>query len=183
MTFRDRMQPAAEFESAVIERLQGAGWLAYPFGQAQLPPECRRRLSRFMDASRRPSLIRWMPDIITFCDRPDGSSFVALIDAKVCGGRPNYAIEMSAIEAAELYTDSFYTPTFFVFDDWKVLSPRDARQRGTPGPAPVQGNGSGTPYLLVGKRFGVSFHQVFAAAATSAAANDTWDERDVGARG
>jgi hypothetical protein len=67
-----------------------------------------------------------MPDIITFCDLRNGRSFVALIDAKACRDRPNYAIEMSAIETAEIYTDRLFTPTFFVFDDFKVLTPSPA---------------------------------------------------------
>src|SRR6201997_309742 len=55
----------------------------------------------------------WMPDIITFCDLRGGRSYVALIDAKVCNG-PRYAVEMSALDTAEIYVDGLYTPTFFV---------------------------------------------------------------------
>ena len=165
MSFSDRMRPALAFEQGVIAKLNQTGWNAYPFGQAQLPDDCRRRLTRFEDASRRPSLIRWMPDIITFRDvQPSGRSFVALIDAK-CGGAQtsNFAIEMSAIETAEVYTDQLYTPTFFVFDNWTVLTPREARQRGSKGPDPAPGNGSGTPYLLVGKRWARPFDEIFPA--------------------
>jgi hypothetical protein len=163
MTFADRMTPSLEFEAKVIERLTQSGWPAFPFGQAQLPDECRRRLVRFEDGSRRPSLIRWMPDIITYRDMPNGRSFVALIDAKARSNTSNYAIEMSAIETNGIYTDQLYTPTFFVFDDddWKVLTPREARQRGTPGPHPQIGRGSGTPYLLVPKRFARPFNEIF----------------------
>lgn len=159
MSFRQRMEPSAAFEAALMERLNIHGWHAYPFGQGQLPDECRRRLMRFEDGSRRPSLIRWMPDIITFRDRTDGRSYVALIDAKVCGDRPNYAVEMSAIETCEIYTDKLYTPTFFVFDDWRVLTPRDARQRGRHGPD--SRSGSGTPYLLISKEHARPFENVF----------------------
>ncbi len=158
MSFYDRMLPAVQFESAVIEKLRQSGWMAFPFGQAQLPEECRSRLARFEDGSRRPSLIRWMPDVIAFRD-VGNRSLVHLIDAKVCGDRPNYAIEMSAIETIEIYTDRLYTPSFFVFDDWKVLTPREARQRGVPGPE--SNKGSGTPYVLISKRFGRSFDSVF----------------------
>lgn len=159
MNFVDRKVQADAFEHLLLERLNAIGWPAFPFGQAQLSEECRARLKRFEDGSRRPSLIRWMPDIITFRDCSNGRSFVALIDAKACGDRPNYAIEMSAVETAEIYTDRFYTPTFFVFDDWKVLTPREARQRGTPGPE--SRNGSGTPYVLVNKRYGRDIDAVF----------------------
>ena len=161
MSFQERMLAAGVFEKQIIDRLNSAkSWSAFPFGQSQLPEECRKRLIRFEDSSKRPALIRWMPDVITFRDLPNGQSFVALIDAKTCPrDRPNYAIEMSAIETAEIYTDRLYTPTFFVFDDWKLLTPREARQRGTAGP--TSNGGSGTPYLLVPKRFGKSFESVF----------------------
>lgn len=161
MSFDDRMRPALAHEQEVIARLNQTGWCAYPFGQAQLPDECRRRLTRFEDGARRPSLIRWMPDIITF--RDFGSrSFVALIDAK-CGGNgtPNFSIEMSAVETAEVYANQLYTPTFFVFDNWTVLTPREARQRGEKGRDPGPGRGSGTPYLLVGKQWARPFDAVF----------------------
>lgn len=159
MSFFERMKPALAFESAVIERLHAMGWMAFPFGQTQLPNECRDRLKRFVDTARRPSLIRWMPDIITFRDYPNNRSSVALIDAKVCEGRPNYSLEISAIETAEIYTDWLFTPTFFVFDDWRALTPRDARQRGIPGNQ--DNNGSGTPYVLVSKRFSVPMETYF----------------------
>lgn len=167
MSFTERMQPAAHFELEVIKRLQLDGWQAFPFGQAQLTEECRRRLSRFEDGSRRPSLIRWMPDIITFRDLPSGRAMVALIDAKVCGSNtPNYSVEMSAVETSEIYTDKLYTPTFFVFDDWQVMTPREVRQRGRPGPTATKG--SGTPYLLVEKRFGRPFAEIFPAVRVAA---------------
>lgn len=159
MSFADRKAPSDAFELALMKRLKDTGWPAFPFGQAQLPGDCRDRLKRFEDGSRRPSLIRWMPDVITFRDFPDGRSFVALIDAKTCGDKPNYALEMSAIETAEVYADRLYTPTFFVFDNWQVLTPREARQRGAKGPDASKG--SGTPYVLVAKQFGRKFDEVF----------------------
>jgi hypothetical protein len=159
MNFLDRMMPAADFEAEVMKRLNSSGWPAYAFGQAQLSQDCRERLKRFEDGSRRPSLIRWMPDIITFRDVASGRSYVALIDAKHCGDRPNYALEISAIETAEIYTNFLFTPTFFVFNNWKVLTPREARQRGRPGPDNNQG--SGTPYVLIDKRHGRRFDEIF----------------------
>jgi hypothetical protein len=102
-----------------------------------------------------------MPDIITFRELP-GRTFVALIDAKVSPQHTaNFAIEMSAIETTEIYTDRLYTPTFFVFDDWTVLTPREARQRGTKGPDPSNGRGSGTPYLLIPRRWARPFDAIF----------------------
>jgi hypothetical protein len=158
MSFAARLGPSIEFEERVKERLNSTGWPAFSFGQAQLPVECRQRLARFEDLSRRPCRIRWMPDIITFRDLRNGRSYVALIDAKASNGQ-RYAIEMSAVDTAEIYVDGLYTPTFFVFDDWNVLTPLEVRQRGFQGP--FRGSGSGTPFLLVEKCYGRPFTDFF----------------------
>lgn len=164
MSFQQRMKTAGEFELELIERLNEIGWQAFQFGQAQLPEECRSRLSRFEDGSRRPSRVRWMPDIITFRDQANGRSWIALIDAKESNpNMSNYSIEMSAMETCEIYTDQLYTPTFFVFSDYRVLTPMEVRQRGIPGPPPRKGFGSGTPYLLVPKNHARPFRDVFQA--------------------
>lgn len=166
MTFAERLNPSVQFERQVIAKLNASGWHAFHFGQGQLPPECRDRLSRFEDMSGRPCRIRWMPDIITFRDLRGGRSKVALIDAKVCDG-PRYAVETAAVDTTEVYVDGLFTPTFFVFDDWKVLTPLEVRHRGFQGPH--KGNGSGTAYLLVDKRYGRPFSGVFAPSATARA--------------
>ena len=159
MSFRDRMLAGAAFEVRLIDRLQGMGWPAFPFGQGLLPEECRERLKRYTNNEGLPCLIRWMPDIITYRDMDDGSALVALIDAKTCSDRPNYSIEIRAIETMEIYKDKFHTPTFFVFDDWKVLTPRTVRAHGRIGPPPRFG--SGTPYMLVSKQFSLLMSEVF----------------------
>jgi len=156
MSFADRMLPALTFESEIIDRLNRTGWRAWPFGQGQLPDDCRKQLGKFEDLSRRPTLLRWMPDILAIGD------VVALIDAKTSrGNTPNYSLELSAIETANVYADQLYTPTFFVFEGWQVLTPRDARQRGRVGPDPAPGRGSGTPYVLVDKRWARPFDEFF----------------------
>lgn len=157
--FHDRMTAAQEFEQEVIDRFNKTGWTAFSFGQGQLPESCRESLRRYEDGSRRPSLLRWMPDIITFKDTDSRRSYVALIDAKSCKDRPNYALEKAAIETAGVFTDQLYTPTFFVFDDWKVITPRDATERGQHGPE--NSSGSGTPYVLINKRHGRDFTSIF----------------------
>jgi hypothetical protein len=158
VSFPRRLEVAVAFEDEVVGRFNATGWRAFHFGQSQLPDECRSLLVRYEDGSRRPCLIRWMPDVIAFATYPK-RTFVALIDAKVCGDRPNYAVEMSAAETAEAFTDRLYTPTFFVFDDWRVMTPRDVRQRGRAGPN--RSNGSGTPYYLIEKGFSRPFNEVF----------------------
>ena len=163
--FERRMTGASDLEGKVLDHLNKTGYSAYPFGQAQLLPECRALLHRFEDGSGRPCLIRWMPDIIALRNHSDGRVWVSLIDAKSGGtDSPNYSVEMSAVETAEVFTDRLYTPTFFVFGDRKVMTPREIRQRGRPGPPPKLGsNGSGTPYVLVEKRFARRFDDVFPA--------------------
>jgi hypothetical protein len=162
-SFAARMKPAAELEAKVLEHLNQTGYEAFPFGQAQLSERCRQLLFRYEDGSGRPCLIRWMPDIITVRVGSDGSVWVALIDAKYCSDKwDNYSLEMSAVETAEHFADRMYTPTFFVFNGGKVLTPRTARQRGRPGPPLRNGSsGSDTPYLLVDKAWGRPFDEFF----------------------
>ena len=165
MSFAERLAASTQFEAAVLERLNRTGWAAFPFGQGQLSHECRERLRVFEDLSGRPCLIRWMPDIIAFRSFPAGRSRVALIDAKACGDGPNISLEKAAIETCEIYTDRLYAPTIFVFgsaasqDGWGVMTPRDAHLRGRPGSD--DSGGSGTLFVLVAKRFGRPFDDVF----------------------
>ncbi len=159
MSFNDRMLTAVTFESHLIEQLKKMGWPAFPFGQGLLPEECRERLKRYTSADGLPCLIRWMPDIITYRDFDDGSTLVALIDAKTCPNRPNYSIEIKALETMEIYKEKLNTPTFFVFDDLKVLTPRLVRKHGRIGPPPRFG--SGTPYVLVSKDISEPMADIF----------------------
>lgn len=157
MTFAERMTDAKPTEDRVMAALRARGWDAWPFGQGQLPEQARDALRRYVDSSYRPTLIRWMPDILAVLD---GDPLrVALIDAKKCNG-PRYAIETRAVEAAEAFT-AMHIPVFFVMDDGATLTPRDVRERGFLGPVSDSTGGSGTPYLLVEKRWGREFGSVF----------------------
>jgi hypothetical protein len=158
MSFGDRIDAAHQLEQRVIAGLRARGWLAYPFGQAQIPEDGRDVLRRYMDDARRPSLLRWMPDIIAL--REDQRPELALIDAKNSGG-PRYAIETRSIEAAEVFVAELHTPVFFVCEDGGVLTPRDVRERGFPGPVKDTTGGSGTPYVLVEKRWASNFNDIF----------------------
>ena len=68
-----------------MERLRGRGWLAAPFGQAQIPEEMRPHLVRWMDDYGRTTLLRWTPDIIAVKRARD--PFVCLVDAKTETGK------------------------------------------------------------------------------------------------
>jgi hypothetical protein len=162
--FDERNGPAQELERRIITRLRQQGWVAFPFGQALLPEECRIRLSTAEDEYFRPSLFRWLPDIITFASMTANQGMLSVrtlitgVDVKACGNRTNnFSIEISAVEAAEAFI-AMYTPTVFVFDDGSVLTPRVIRQRGT---RRNDGNGSRTAYYLVEKRFARSFDEAF----------------------
>jgi len=160
MTFADRFTTATAFEGTVLQALHARGWKAWKFGQGQLPEECRQFLTRYEDDARHPTLIRWFPDILA-CRDINGRSSLRLIDVKVCNPKySNYAIELSALETMKLIADEFYTPTFFVFDDWGCLSPRDVEQRGKPSPNGPS-NGSGTAFLLVERRYKREFSSIF----------------------
>lgn len=156
MSFNVRLGAARELETKVIAGLESRGWFAWAFGQEQIPEQGRDILRRYKDDAHRPSLIRWMPDILALREthRPQ----VALIDAKG-GDGPRYAIETRSLEAAEIFVGRLHTPVFFVCRGGGVLTPRDIRERGWPGPESTKG--SGTPYLLVDKRWAQKFDAVF----------------------
>jgi len=169
MNRADVYAAAKAHEAAVIQQLIDRGWRAHAFGQGLLPPDLCDCLTHYEDHARRPSLVRWFPDVIAGYTVSPWRTFVAVIDAKMCGAdRPNYAIEVAALDVAEHFADRLYTPMFFVFDDWHVLTPRDVRQRGRQGPDAT--NGSGTPYVLVAKQHGRPFDSVFRTLTTKAGA-------------
>ena len=159
MTFAVRNEAAHTHELAILDRLRSKGWEAELFGQALLPEPIRDHLKRFEDSYRHPTLLRWMPDIIAACKHTISRSYVCLIDAKTCNDRPNYAIEVSAIDSMDVFTERLLMPSFFVFEDWRVLTAREARLRGSPGPQ--MGNGSGTAYVLVPRGYGRNFDEIF----------------------
>lgn len=162
MSFTTRNAQAIAFENEVIERLHRNGWHAEQFGQGQMSEYARELLRRFVhpDPNVGPTLIRWMPDILA--GRMYGEhAYVALIDAKVCGEQySNQAIEIKALEAAEVF-EQLHIPCFYVFSNWKVVKPAEARRYGYEG-RPSR-NGSGTPYLLFEKDVGEDFERFFGA--------------------
>jgi hypothetical protein len=164
MSFAVRLKPAIDHELAVISRFCCMpGWSACAFGQALLQPDARNALSQFLDLSSRPTLIRWMPDILAWSTRNDVVTRIALVDAKCGQASANHALEIAAVDAMNVYVECLNTPAFFVFSDWTVLTPRDAKQRGWLGPDPANGRGSGTAYYLIEKRYARPFADVFPA--------------------
>ena len=158
MTFGARIATAHALEQRVIDGLQSRGWMAYEFGQAQIPNAGRDILKAYSDNALRPALLRWMPDIIAL--RCEGKPEVALVDAKGGDGQ-RYAIETRSIEAAEAFVERLHVPVFFVCADGGVLTPRDIRERGFAGPVNNTTAGTGTPYVLVEKRWARKFNDIF----------------------
>lgn len=158
MTFEQRMAVSEAHERAIIDRLIAKGWRAHLFGQSQLPNAMRDLLRTYHDDGLNPTLLRWLPDILA--GYVTHRTYACLIDGKVCSSaHANYAVETSALDAVRLLSDAVGLPCFFVFDDFGVLTPRDVTLRGLPGRN--SSHGSGTPYLLVERRFARPFDCVF----------------------
>src|SRR5215831_18714880 len=125
--FDERSEPGFAFEKALRKKLEATGlWRTFEWGKGLLPPECREGLNQCYDLFRRPTLIRWTPDILAIRE-----PFAMLIDAKT--GRKdtgNYAIEVEAVDVALIFTNELNAPTCFVFDDYTVVLPQDVKQWG-----------------------------------------------------
>lgn len=167
-TFQQRVPSALKFEDVARQRLAEFGWTTFEAGQGTISNEARNALNAQLDDFGRVTLMRWFPDIFAF--RGAGTTFeCALIEAKSCAERPNQSLEMASVEAALVCEVGFRMRTYFVFDNWNVLTPReidalptnDARFRDGKWEGPRRGVGSDTPYWLFGKHHGRPFVEVF----------------------
>lgn len=90
---------------------------------------------------------------------------VRLIDAKT-GERwiktGNHDVEKAALDAAELWEQTFGVPVYFVFTDWSVATVEMLRSIELRD-GPRYGNGSGTPYWLFAATVCVPFDALFSA--------------------
>lgn len=157
-----------------------AGWHVMPYGQALMPEECRRMLREsnfsgdtsivedmiaglmpkernvYMDrVATIPNLARWMPDFVI----AHRGQVVCAPDVKTSmSTTPNWAVEMSSVLGAKLYSKTgvqcvyAFPPTPFV-EYWSCASPDQLRDRAFKilDGRSVRG-GSGTPFYLVPKR-------------------------------
>ena len=155
-SFATRISAGVGHEQAVIDRLNREGWLAERFGQALLTEACRNAMKSWSDCALRPTLMRWLPDILACSPMK-----LFLVDAK-CGrtDTPNYDIESASVEAHQAIVDHLYTPVVYVFEDWRVMTPRTAIERGVRRSGSGT-TGSGTPFYLIEKRFAMDFSDVF----------------------
>lgn len=169
--FAQRMGPALEWEQGLIERLRKRGWLAGPFGQAQIPDEMRPHLWRWLDDYGRSTLLRWTPDIIAV--KPSSADpFVCLIDAKTESEKnqrsENYSVEINAVDAGLAIVRDWHMPLFYMWPDLGVLTPHIVANRWN---RKMDGNGAGgsqTAYYLVAKRWAMKAADVFPAVAERA---------------
>jgi hypothetical protein len=156
--FAMRMSIAKPHEEAVITRLRENGWTAFAFGQGLVPEECRSVLRDWRNQSGLPCYARWFPDIIT---TESSSTSLAFVDAKAGGEKyPNYSVEADAVAADEAMIDYLHFPIFYVFHDFRVMTPPDVRRLGRWKPG-ANTLGSHTDFYIVSKLHGRDFNGVF----------------------
>ncbi|HEY9413245.1 MAG TPA: hypothetical protein VIQ30_00675 [Pseudonocardia sp.] len=158
--FGDRFAGGTAWEMKLADGLRARGWKVAPFGQAQIKDDFRSALRDFTDGFGRPTLIRWLPDLlIARADR------VALIDAKTESesnrNSPNYAIEFNALEAGLVVVERLHTPLFYVWPDGGVMTPEIVWQRWNRRLDGKAAAGSKTSFLLVDRGFAMKADEVF----------------------
>jgi hypothetical protein len=164
-TFAERFGKAQTWETQLPDRLRDRGWLAAPFGQAQIPEEMRPHLARWLDCYGRSTLLRWTPDIIAI--RPTANPFVCLIDAKTESEKNqnslNYSIEINAVDAGLAIVRDWHMPLFYVWPDGGVLTPDLVLNRWNRKLDGDGAEGSQTAFYLVAKRWAMKVTTVFPA--------------------
>jgi hypothetical protein len=169
--FQTRLGPAVAWEARLIEILIERGWLAAPFGQAQVPSEMRSHLARWIDDYGHATLLRWTPDIIAV--KPTEKPFVCLIDAKTervdNATSSNYSIEINAVDAGLTIVRDWHMPLFYVWEDGGVLTPQTVVNRWNRKLDGAGSTGSKTAFYLVAKSFARSNREIFPAVVREAA--------------
>lgn len=161
--FARRFGPAQAWESQLLDHLRNRGWLAEPFGQAQIPEPMRPHLHRWADEYGRPTLLRWTPDIIAV--RPTARPFVCLIDAKTETEKhkngDNFSVEINAVEAGLAIVRDWSTPLFYVWPDGRYLTPQTVLNRWNRKLDGADAGGSKTAFYLVAKKWADSATALF----------------------
>jgi hypothetical protein len=148
-SFAYRMTTANAVEKLVLTQLIEAGWSAFPFGQGLMPIAVRDALRKARDEEGRPCLMRWFPDLVAFKTLTSPLWF----DVKQDTGKLNYAIENSALEAAEIFYKHLRAPVWFIWPGLSVLTPAVVRTFGRCWTGEPPAHGSGTPFTLIEKSF------------------------------
>lgn len=138
------MDAGKQFENTVMRELRRRGWDVQWFGQGLLSP----RFRRYLQDVEPPARERWLPDMIAARRELAGMRIVYL-DPK--GGEKwretgNHDVEVAALDGAEGWEAFTRGVVYFVFGDGSVLTAEDIRPIARP--APYNGNGSGTPFVI-----------------------------------
>jgi hypothetical protein len=155
--FRARFGAGVQWEKQLPDKLAVWGWDTTLFGQAQIPENFRDVLRDYEDSYGRPSLIRWLPDLLA-----TRSGQICLIDAKTdSGSTPNYAVELDALRVGKAIVDHMFTPVYYVWPDGNVLTPRLVEQKVNRQMDGKNAKGSRTTFLLVDKCWALKAERVF----------------------
>ena len=159
MTFQHRFDPARKWEVELAEGLRARGWNVSEFGQGQLSDEAHLALRDFRDTYGRPSMIRWLPDLLAW--RGDS---VYMIDAKSETAKnangQNVSIELDAFSVGVAIEKVMNTPMLYV---WKVgaATPRTIDNRWHQRRDGSGTAGAGTAFLLMSKQYLMPLSDVF----------------------
>lgn len=169
-----RLEDGIAWEIKLSQQLGHLGWATAPFGTATLPGVVSlgrlrdggpppgalyKALMTYRGADGEPSGLRWLPDIIAGRDDQ-----LCLIDAKTERRQTgNYAIEYQALRIGQLIEQFFNTPVYYVWPDGGVIAPSHMRDVDVyvKRSDDFYNRGSGTPYVLVPKRFATPASEVF----------------------
>lgn len=157
--FDNRFRPARNWETELAAGLQARGWEVCEFGQGQLSDAAHEALRGWRDTFGRPSLIRWLPDLLAWRD-----SDVYMIDAKSETEKnedsPNVAVELDAFNVGISIEQVLNTPMLYV---WKcgAATPRTIENRWARRHDGGRTDGSGTAFLLMDKRYLTPLTSVF----------------------
>lgn len=155
--FDRRFGAGEQWEVELASMLADRGWTVAKFGQAQIPDQMRKDLRDYRDSYGRPSLVRWLPDILAV-----RSGRIRLIDAKSEQSKTdNYAVEWSALQAGQLLEQQFHTPVFYVWPDYGVMTPEIVDQRWHDKRDGSGARGSNTSFVLVKKLHAKRLDDVF----------------------
>lgn len=153
--FNQRFGVARAWELGLRDKLRERGYSADLFGQGQLSDYWHKMLQGYRDSFDRPTLVRWMPDIIAAT--PDDPSSIVFIDAKTGTAKTgNYSVEINAHNSALAFENLLYVPVLFVWQDGGVLTTHAIGDRHFTRKDGANTTGSGTSFYLVQKRFATS---------------------------
>jgi hypothetical protein len=150
MSYRQRSTVGTTWEQELAAWLTERGWNVRDFGQSQLDADAHEALRGWHDSYGRPSLIRWLPDLLVW-----SGSTVYMVDAKSetqkNANSPNVALELDAFDVGMSIEQVLNTPMLY---GWECggAQPRTVQNRHHSRLDGSRANGSGTAFLLMSKQ-------------------------------